>query len=60
MTFSSATTSAEREPPPNRDMSPKVSPGPKDATRRRFSPVWVGTVICTLTVPRASTKKSLA
>src|SRR5215468_9727119 len=33
MTFSSATTSAERAPPPNRAISPKVSPGPNDAHR---------------------------
>src|SRR5262249_47632411 len=44
MTFSAAMTSAERAPPPNRAISPKVSPGPNDAIRRRFSPVWVGTL----------------
>ena len=31
-----------------------------DATRRRFSPVWVGILICTLTLPRAKTKNSFA
>ena len=40
-------------------ISPKLKPGPIDATRflRPFCP-W--TLICTLTVPRATTKKSFA